>query len=1000
MVLQTGSAHAKAGPKDSPRSGKLAPDDITVSGTITDNRGETLFGVRIYIKGVENDVFSDKFGSYSIPVIEGDVLVFSLKGYLTQEVIVSKNRLDIVLVTDFYNEETKPILYDQQTRNVSITSSSTVGNTDLIKSPVTSVNNALTGRMSGLQTFQSSGQPGFDIAALYIRGNNPLTLINGIPRDYASIDPEQVESITILKDGLSAVMLGQRSSKGAVLIKTKEGKIGKQVVSFTAQSGIQQALRLPKPLEAWEYATLYNEAKINDGSEPVYSDADIESYKRGDDPLSYPNTKWFDEILEKSTPFSRYNVGITGGGSSARYFVGADFLNQGGIYRQDSKNTYSTNTDFKRYSVRSNIDIDVTPTTVLNLNLFGRIQAGNEPTGLGADLPLATGGTVISRIGSGRIFELLYSTPNNASPVFNPDGSLAGNKEYQTNLWGASTQSGYFFNNERDVSADISVKKDLSKLSKGLWVKALASFNTSVSEYILRSKRYEVFEAIVAADTTYQKFGQALTQENDRKGGRQEKSLYVDFSSGITRDYGKHHLDGLLKVNIQSNSFGRNLPENYTNFAGRAMYNYDRKYLAEAAVSVSGLNRYPTGNRYGLFYGVGLGWNMRSEDFMKDISWINELKPRVNYARTGNSNPRYFVYNQYYTGGSGYAFGAPAGSFESGVREDDLANEFITWEKANQFNVGLDLSLFKNKLSFSAEYFNNRYFDLLDRRGKNSAILGADFPLENIGINNHKGLEFDLTYSQKIGEYQFFVSPNVSTLKETLVFTDEITREYSWSVRTGNVLSQPFGYIADGFYTADNLATSPKLEGYTPQAGDIRYKDLNDDDVIDDSDVAALKNNRPTIYYGVNLGFQVKGFDFSALIQGIENRYIYLGGAGEWAFLNNGLGQAWNHNIGRWTPETAQVADHPRLGIGSNVNNHATSSFWLHRADYVRLKNVEFGYTLPAKFTKSIKLSSVRLFINGVNLLTSTSVERVDPEVYGARYPLQRVFNGGVNVKF
>lgn len=971
---------------------------IEVSGTIIDNFGNPLFGVKVSIKETGLEVYTDKYGKYNISAVEGDILVFTLNGYLVKEEAVTGATLNVVLVENDKATNVTPILYGDKSKETNLQSVATVYNSDLIKVPVAGTNGALAGRMAGLATYQGNGRPGADGSSISIRGNAPLVLINGIPRNYASVDPEQIESITILKDGLSTVMLGQQASKGVVLVKTKEGTIGKQSISVTAQSGIQKPLNLPKPLDAYNYGVLYNEALTNDGKPIRYSNEDLEKYKNQSDPYSYPDVNWFDQILKSNTRFNRINLNMSGGGNSARYFVDADYLKQGGLFKQDPANTYSTNVNYERYIVRSNVDIDISPTTVLNVNLFGRIQIGNQPGGLG---PNYTNITDFLSAGNFRLWDLLYATPNNATPVFNPNGSLAGTSEYQTNLWAASTQSGYYFNNDRDVSVDISLKKTLDNITKGLWVKGLASFNTSVAENIVRTKNYEVFKLnVVKTDSTYQRYGAASTQINEDFNSFQEKALYVDFSSGLTKSYKKNNFDALFKANLLSTRTRASIIENYTNFAARLQYNYDKKYLAEVALSLSGLNRYPKGERYGLFYGLGLGWNMKAESFLKEATWLNTLKPRANYALTGNANPGYFAYQQLYTGGGGYVFGSDP-SIESGVQEGRVANPFITWEKAKQFNIGVDATFFNNTLALSADYFNNRYFDLVGARGRNTEIFGAVLPPENIRVNNHKGVELTLTYSNKWGDFNYFISPNISTIKIKSVFQDEIQREYPWQVRTGQITSQFFGYIADGFYNnAQDIATSATVEGYNPVLGDIKYRDLNEDGVIDDADITGLLNNKPTVYYGLNLGFNYKGFDFSALVQGISNRYIYLSGSGEWAFQNNGLGQAWEHNLNRWTPTTAATATQPRLTIGNNVNNQAASSFWLHKGDYWRIKNVELGYTIPKKWSKAIKLSAVRLFVNGVNLFTSTEVERIDPEIYGSTYPIQRVINGGINVKF
>lgn len=974
---------------------------LEVTGTVSDNFGNPLYGVNVTIKETGTSVSTDKNGKYKISAVEGDILIFALNGYLIKEVEAKQALLNVSLEESQKRQAATPVLYGEQSTVTNLQSTSTVYNADLIKVPVAGINNALSGRLTGLYTLQSNGRPGADGTSITVRGNTPLVLVNGIPRDYPSIDPEEIESVTILKDGLSTVMLGQQASNGVIMITTRKGEVGKQRISLTAQAGLQSAIKLPKPLGAFDYATLYNEALANDGKAPRYTAADLNAWATGSDPVFHPNVDWYSTILKPNTTFSRYNLNTYGGGNSTRYFLDVDYLNQSGILKQDDeRNTYSTNTDYKRYLVRTNIDIDITPTTFLNLNLFGRIQNGNQPGGAGANNGIFTTGTTLSSFGSNNVFAQLAAIPNNAYPIFNPDQSLGGTSDYQTNLWGATTRSGYFYNSSRDISADISLKKTLDKVTKGLWLKALASFNHSVSENIIRTKQYAVYKLASTNPDVYQKFGIDGQQVNLTTNTGQSRNLFVDFSAGLDKTYGNHGINVLLKYNSQ-NIQANQIALINNNLAGRINYNYKEKYLAEAALSYSGLNRYAEGHRYGFFYGFGLGWNIAKEDFLKDTQWLNALKIRANYAYTGNANPGYFAYNQYYVAGNTYNYGAPTPTAIAGTAEGILANPHITWEKANQYNVGIDASLFNNKLSVAADYFNNKNFDLVQTRGRSSALLGTTYPPENIGVSRYSGLEFDLKYSNNVGNFNYYIAPNVFSLQKIIQYQDEIDRPYSWMQRTGQREDQTFGYVATGlFQNQAEINSSAKILGYTPVPGDIKYQDLNNDGIINELDIKALKNNNPIWFYGLNLGFSYKGFDFSALLQGVQNRYVYVSGSTEWAFQNSGLGQAFEQNMGRWTPATAATATQPRLTIGANPNNEASSSYWLHDGSYVRLKNVELGYTLPKGVTNKLKLASVRFFVNAVNAYTLSAYDRVDPEVYGNGYPLQRVVNAGLNVKF
>ncbi|WP_316745959.1 SusC/RagA family TonB-linked outer membrane protein [Pedobacter gandavensis] len=467
------------------------------------------------------------------------------------------------------------------------------------------------------------------------------------------------------------------------------------------------------------------------------------------------------------------------------------------------------------------------------------------------------------------------------------------------------------------------------------------------------------------------------------------------------RTFGDHHVKGLVNANIQSIYLGNNLPLSYQTLATTLDYDYKGKYLAEVVMSYSGLNRYADNKRFGFFPVAGLGWNMAKESFIADhVKWLNTLKLRTSYGRTGNADPGYFVYNQYFADGAGYYFGGGSGTFVYSVSELTLANANLTWEKADKFNLGLDLGLFNDKLTLTTEYYHNKYFDLLQVRGKNTSIIGNAYPSENIGTTNYSGLDFTASYRNHLNNFNYFVSGNFTANNKIIKYQDEVFRQYDWMKRTGQRSDQTFGYEADGFYqNAADIASSPKTEGYNPVPGDLKYKDLNGDGIINLFDQKALKNNKAIVYYGLSFGFDFKGFDFSALLQGAANRMIYLSGATQWEFQNDGKGQAFEHHLERWTPETAATATYPRLGIGTNPNNQASSSFWLRSGNYMRLKNMEVGYTIPQRLAARLKLASIRVFANGMNLFTISDNKGIDPEVYGTGYPALRVVNAGINIK-
>lgn len=970
-----------------------------LKGKISTIYGEPLFGVSVKDKRTGTVVSSDKNGNYALLIDSGDLAVFSLKGYLSQELTITGSKLNVVLAESEKPQTVVQRLYDTQKKTNSILSSESVYTKDLLSSPVTALNNALSGRLSGLSTLQSTGIPGLDAAGYALRGQDPTIIVNGIPRDLISIDFEEIESVTVLKDALATAMLGNRSSGGAILITTRKGEVGKQKISFTAQTGLQSPVKLPKTLDAYTYANLYNEALLNDGKAAVYTASDLDAFRTGSDPMGHPNVDWYKEILRNNAPFTRYNLNTSGGGNNARYFLAVDYLDQQGLLKTSDKNSYNTNSDFKRYIVRTNIDVDLTKNLMVNLNLFGRIENGNSP---GARNVLSLNGRDVN-LGVNSIFNALASTPNGAYPLRNPNGSLGGNKDYQNNIYGQSTQSGYTLSYGREMSADLSMKRTLDDVTKGLWLKGLISFNTNLSEVTSRGKTFAVYQGQnTPAGVNYQRFGTDGTiVAGTSLNTYQYKNFYSELSAGYDRTFGNHHVKALANANIQNISVYSDLPLTYQTLAGSVSYDYKEKYLAEVVMSYSGLNRYADHKRFGFFPAAGLGWNIAKESFIADhVKWLNTLKLRTSYGRTGNANAGYFVYNQYFADGDGYYFGGGSGTYVYSVKELTLANANVTWEKADKFNLGLDLGLFNDKLTLTTEYYHNKFFDLLQERGKNTTIIGNTYPMENIGTVNFSGLDFTASYRNHLNNFNYFVSGNVTANSKIIKFQDEVFRQYDWMKRTGQRTDQTYGYEADGFYqNAADIANSPKTEGYNPVPGDLKYKDLNGDGIINQFDVKGLKNNKPIIYYGLSFGFDFKGFDFSALLQGAQNRMIYLSGNTQWEFQNEGKGQAFEHHLNRWTPETAATATYPRLAVGSNPNNQATSSFWLRSGNYMRLKNMEVGYTIPQRLAARIKLASIRVFANGMNLFTISDNKGIDPEVFGTAYPALRTVNAGINIK-
>ncbi|MEO6520056.1 MAG: TonB-dependent receptor [Mucilaginibacter sp.] len=960
-----------------------------VSGRITDRYGKALVDVNVQNLTAQKATITSIDGQYKIDANKGDTLVLTLKGFATQQFIIAdKFELNVVMnearsaLDTNYN-----VLYQSQKRALSVQAVSQIGSEELQKSTSPSFNGLLAGRIAGLYSSQLTGEPGNDNVTLSLRGVSPLVLIDGVPQNFTYINPEMVESVTVLKDALSTAMLGIRGSGGAIQITTKRGAEGPQRISFTATSGVQQAIKRPQFLNAYNYASLYNEALVNDGKAPVYTQQDLDLYKNGTDPLGHPDIDWQNQVLNKQSPYQRYDLAITGGRKAARYFVNLDYMNQEGPFKTESFNTYNTNSGLQRYTLSSNIDIDFNKYLSTSLHLYGQILNGNDP-----------GATAVS------IFSNLIATPNGAYPVKNPDGSLAGTEDYQSNIYGQTVLTGYRPYTSSNFNVDLSLKGNLDPVLKGLWVKGLAALSNKLLESINRSKSplvYQLSGVNTTGQNVYSQYGTISDQVNTTAYSGRQRLFYTELSAGYSYKMKNSGIDALVLTSDDSRMIDDQLVSNLVGVSGRLSYNYKEKYLAEVAVGYNGSERYPENHRYGFFPAVGLGWVISKEDFLKSTTWLNNLKLRASYGKTGNSNAGYFDYNQYYETGTAYNFGNTSSSAPA-IRRSDIANADLSWEKANKLNIGIDATLFNNTLSVTAEYYNNKYYDLLLTPGYATAVAGFTYPLKNIGVNRNTGFELQLMYQNKAGSFNYFIAPNIAFSQSKVIFQDEVYRPYAYMLRTGMPVGQQFGYIADGLFQSNAEAkSSPVPVGANPIAGDIKYRDLNGDGKIDQNDQTAIGSTSPIVFYGLYLGFNVKGFDLSALLQGVENRNLMLTGNTQWEFQANGRGQAYANNLNRWTPQTAATATYPRVSIGANYNNQQTSSYWLHSGDYMRLKNVEIGYTLPVLLTKKVGLASFRIFVNGTNILTRSDVKNVDPEGYDlSLYPVQKTFIAGVNVKF
>ena len=921
-----------------------------------------------------------------------------------------------------------PIDSVDHTKSNTLGASSTVYTNDLIKYQSATILTGLQGRLKGLnvspfrgmQLLRTDANTKSDIVGaipnvgggiygdnseflISARGQSPVAIVDGVERDLYSIDPEAIESVTIQKDALSNMFLGMRSSRGALIITTKNPDAkGGFHLSLTGKFGISSALKSgPNPLSAYQYAYLLNEALLNDGKSPLYTYDDFEAYRNGTSPYLHPDVNWKDAIMNNSTTSQAYNLNVTGGGRVAQYFVSLGYYSENGLFKTSDANSYNTNFKYNRYLITSKVNINVTDEFKVSMSLMGRIEEGNQPGG-------------ISGTGYSDLLSNVWQTPNNAYPVLNPNGTYGGNASYTQNLYAQTTGSGYISSNTRDVVGTINLKYDFDKLVRGLSVGATGNISSQVRNAIVRTKQAQVFQYSITqqGNEAYDKYGDVSSQTNSYRSVSTYQYMYGKMYVDWERQFGMHGVKASLWGDTRTILNNYDLPMITSNIGQKVEYNYDNKYFAQAAVTESYYNRYDNGRRWGTFWAVGLGWDISKEKFM-EASKIDQLKLRATYGHTGNGidNAGYFSYLKRYNedGGFWYSNGTSMSNGGSVSEISPLANTLLTWEKGRKVNVGLDLTLLKNRLTLSADYYNDYYYDILQSRGKSIELLGIAYPAENIGKTRYYGLETQLSWQDHIGKVNYYVSANWSMEQNKRLFMDEQYVPYDYLKMTGQPTGTIYGLVATGFLTAKDIADGyPVMNGFNNiQAGDVKYKDMNGDGEINEFDRTVIGGDKPTCYFGIDLGFEWKGLEVTALIQGAYNRDLYnsdrtlLEG---FQVIGQSYGQAYTNLLNRWTPETAETATYPRLTAGGNMYNYGNnwnSSLFVQNGNYIRLKNATVSYKLPENFCRNyLGGLRVKIFVQGQNLLTWSRTRLQDPEVTFTSYPLQRTITTGINLNF
>ncbi|WP_177181248.1 SusC/RagA family TonB-linked outer membrane protein [Parapedobacter koreensis] len=990
----------------------------TVTGKVTDAAsGEPLVGATITVVGEDASTTTNEEGVYTLTVRSFDVsLLVRYIGYNSQEVALGgKKMLDIAMVaSDSALEEVVVIGYGTQAKQDVTGSVSAVKGDEIVRSNAPNLANALVGRLPGIVAVQRNAEPGDDSPdELLIRGrstlnnNAPLILVDGIPRDFSQIDPNEIESLSVLKDASATAVYGIRGANGVILVTTKRGKTGKPSFTYNGYAGIQNPSQVPKYLNSYDFARLYNEAALNDNPDatPPYSAEDLQKYRDHSSPYTHPDVDWYNAVIKPDALQQRHSLSSTGGSEHLNYFLLLGYFDQQGMYRS---------VNFSKYNFRANINADLSNTTKLTVGLGGELGDWRHP------------GVVTSREDGG-IFSTTTYLPPNAFPIKNEDGSWAS-------LWGTNpvadlTEAGYRKNGARNIQTSFTIDQKFDFWVKGLSAKVIYAYDFGFNNYKNWYTPYQTFiptgDGLEEIGVPLPSLDEGFDQYNNRTFethinynrtfGKHELgilALYTQFASysnslsGYRSDFPSKALDQLFagpRTNI--NNYGGASESGREGVVGRINYNYDQRYLVEASFGYNGSENFAPSRRYGFFPGFSLGWNMANEAFLKRIDYIDMLKIRGSYGEVGNDlvSDRRFLYRQPVYYGSDYVFGGSSPTPVQSLYIGELANPYVTWERARKTNFGVDASFKGGFFGFRTDVFFEQRANILAMRNQSVPVtFGASLPVENIARVRNHGVEVELRHDHTIGAFNYFVNANYTFTRNKIAFIDEPANIPAYRQRTGKPMGQFFGYVSEGLYqTQEEIDNSPKIVGVEPRLGDIRYKDLNGDNVINSNDISAIgKSDIPESIFGITLGGSYKGFDLNVLLQGAGGYNVNFQGEATLEFIYGS--SAMEHHLDRWTPENPN-ASYPRLSLDQYNYKQETSSFWLQDAAYLRLKNAELGYTFPKSLIPENVLKRLRIYLTGTNLLTWSKVKIFDPEAPSGApyfYPIQKTMMVGLNVEF
>lgn len=1008
----------------------LSQEIIEVTGTVVDTEEEPLIGVNIMIKDVAGmGTITDLDGKFKIKMEPYQRLVFSYIGFETVEILIKEQQVVNVKMEEAKSSTLDELVVTGTGTQKKLTVTGAITNVEveqLLANPTASLVNSFAGNVPGVYAMQTSGQPGKNISEFWIRGistfgasTSAYVLVDGFPRDINDVNVEDIESFSVLKDASATAIYGDKGANGVVLITTKRGKAGKVNIQAKIQTSYNTRTITPDLIDGNTYVSMVNEAKVTRNEEPIYSYDELEIIRRQLDPDLYPNVDWRSILLKNGAPTYRASVNMSGGGTTARYYVSLSYIDEKGMYKSDDEleKEYHTNADYRVLNYRLNTDLNITKTSLLKVGVAGRLSKQNNA----------------AMYDGNQIWHAILGTSPVYIPVMYSNGYItASGLGERTNPWVQATQSGYSEHWVNDVQTNMSWEQDLNFVTKGLKFVANVGYDLSNSNHINRIKWPKQWRAERMRDQNGQLIFQHVAgpremyQESSSTGRKKE---FIDLWLDYTRSFAKvHNVNTVVKLNADSNERTDNIgsdikegiPNRHQSLAGRLTYNYALRYFLDFNFGYTGSENFARDHKWGFFPAMSFAWNVAEEKFVKDnLPWMNMFKVRYSYGKVGNDQigtriP--YLYTLAFNNNAGYNWGDYYfDNSYSSLYYSQVASTGITWEVSTKRDLGIDLALFNEKLLITADYFDELREGIYYSRYHLPEMVGLQSsPKANVGEVRSKGLDGNMSFRHNINKVNFTIRGNWTYSKNEILDIDEENNVYSYQMQKGRRVNQVVGLVALGlFEDYDDIRNSPLQQFGVYQPGDIKYADVNGDGVVNDGDITAIGATRtPNLIYGLGTSVQWNNFDVNLHFQGAGKSSFLINGPNVYAFSEGIWGNLFSElaNSKRWIsaeisqdPSTEDPnAEYPRLSYNGNSNNYRPSSFWMRDGRYLRLKTLEIGYTLPKTLLSKLQINSVRLFFIGTNLFTWSKFKMWDPELgssTGEEYPLSKVLTVGLTVQ-